>query len=232
VLKVEQQPAYLLHSRPYRETSLLADFITRDYGRLSAVVRGKRGGKRKRSAEILQSFIPLTISWSGRSSLKTLIAYENCAAAELPSGQRLYSALYCNELLMKLTMPFDHYPGLFDHYESLLAYLASDADIESGLRGFELELLDMLGYGIDLSHDHAHEAISPERRYVFNPEAGLIPDPQTGETAFSGSLLEKIRLRDFSEPQTKKAAKMLMRQVFDFLLAGKPITARELFRKS
>jgi DNA repair protein RecO (recombination protein O) len=232
VLKIEQQPAYLLHSRPYRETSRLADLLTRDHGRVSVVVKGQRRRSNKRSPGLLQPFIPLLVNWSGRSSLKTLIAYENETTSRFLEGERLYSALYCNELLTKLLMPHDQHPGLYQSYDSLLISLSANNDIEQSLRLFELKLLEILGYGIDLVYDANQQEIVPEGRYWFDPESGFLPDEGQNNLVYSGEVLGKIAQRNFEDQLTKRAAKTLMRGMIDHVLAGKSILARDLFRRT
>jgi len=234
-MKVEQEPAYLLHSIPYRETSVIAELFTLRHGKLSGVLRGQRPLKSRRAQTIVQPFSPLLVSWVGKTELKTITSCERGTAGIILKGESLYSGLYCNELLVKLLAPNDPYPELFHHYVSLLDKLGAGEDIEICLRNFELDFLNELGYGIDFECEtRTQEPIVEEQWYELFDEEGFVrlgDKPDQGGSYYPGTALLPISQRNFNDPQTRLFAKRLMRRMIDFRLGGKPIAARELFRK-
>tara|TARA_R110000772_G_scaffold140286_6_gene249480 strand:+ start:5352 stop:6155 length:804 start_codon:yes stop_codon:yes gene_type:complete len=147
---IQSQPAYLLHSRPYRDTSMLLDFITSDFGRVSAVARGVRSPKSKTRAS-LQPFIPLLINLSGKSELKTLVQVESRNNGFSLKHKALFAAMYVNELLVRLLHKQEADTEIYSLYETTLGNLLRHSEIEPVLRVFELTLLELLGYGIDFS---------------------------------------------------------------------------------
>ena len=143
--------------------------------------------------------------------------------------------MYCNELLVKLLAPNDPHPDLFHHYVNLLDQLGVGENVEKCLRNFELDFLNELGYGVDFEYDsRAQEPIVEEQWYEFFDEEGFVPigsKPERGGSFFPGTALLAINQRDFTDPQTRLFAKRLVRRMMDYRLGGKPIAARELFRK-
>ena len=153
-MRVDLQPAYVLHSRPYRDTSAIIELFTPEYGRLSAVPRGVRRQSRRRSSSARsQPFSPLLVSFSGRAELKTLVASESAGQPHVLAGNSLFSGLYMNELLVRLLHRHDPHPELFAFYAATLKDLSAGAALEPVLREFELKLLDDLGYSFDFSVD-------------------------------------------------------------------------------
>src|SRR5690606_24194957 len=152
--------AYILHSRPYKETSALVDFFTAE-GRVRAVLRAARG----RVGSLARPFLPLDLELRGRSELRSVQRLESAGIPLLLSGQALYSGLYLNELLMRLLAPEDAQPALFDTYAQSLAALAAGRPLEPVLRAFEWRLLDELGYGFALDSDLDGQPIDPQQRY-------------------------------------------------------------------
>ena len=149
-MAAEPTAAYVLHSRPYRDTSLLVDFFTLEQGKVSAVAKGARRPNSKLRSSI-QPFVPLQITWGGRQELKSLINAEPVAPTMLLQGNALLCGLYVNELLDRLMLPFDPHPQLYVYYQYVLNELLSGEDIEGGLRTFEHRLLAELGLMPDLS---------------------------------------------------------------------------------
>lgn len=136
------QAAFVLHSRPYKETSALVDFFT-PLGRLRAVLRGARG----KAGALARPFVPLEVEFRGRSELKNVVRLEPNGIPNLLSGEALFSGLYLNELMIRLLPAEDPHPALFDHYLATLPLLAAGNPLEPLLRSFEWRLLDDLGYG-------------------------------------------------------------------------------------
>ncbi|WP_286237127.1 DNA repair protein RecO [Neptuniibacter halophilus] len=224
----DQQAAYVLHSRPYRDTSLLVDFFTLEQGRVPAVVQGARRPNSKLRASV-QSFVPVQISWRGRNELKTIIQAEPAAAMMFLKGNGLLCGLYVNELLQRLLQPFDAHPRLYVYYQYVLNELVSGEDIEGALRTFEHRLLDELGYLPELNQ------AEPDGIYLLQPEEGFIPLSQPSQQqkayCFYGWQLSAIAADDYTEIQTRRAAKRLMRLMIDHVLGHKPLRSRELFQK-
>lgn len=226
--RVDGQAAYVLHSRPYRDTSLLVDFFTLENGKVSAVVKGARRPN-SRLRPVIQPFLPLQIGWRGRQDLKNLTLAEPVDANPFLSGTALMCGLYVNELLERLLQPFDAHPRLYVYYQYVVNELRSGDDIEGALRTFERRLLLELGYAPDLSD------IDPDAIYLYQPEQGMQriaqPNPNNRMRCFYGSHLQSIEQDQYAEPAVRQAAKRLMRLVIDLLLGDKPLRSRELFQK-
>ena len=157
--RVLLQPAYVLHSQPFQNTSLLVDFFTIDYGRVRAVAKGARREKSKYRS-LLQSFHPLLVSFSGRGEVKTVGTVEAGLGAIVLQGERLYSGMYVNEVLCRLLHNHEEHKALYKNYQDTLIALQGDGNMEVILRKFELSLLAELGYAINLDEDYlSHQPI-------------------------------------------------------------------------
>ena len=225
-MRIELQPAYLLHSRPYRDSSALVDLLTLDYGLVRAVARGVRG--RRRSAALQQHQL-LLVSLSGRGELLTLTHAEQAAAGFFLTGHRLFSALYLNEILERLLQPADSHPAVFRLYQQTLLRLHEDYPLEPLLRSFEWSLLQELGYEPDFS------ALQPELCYRFDPGNGFESvSALTEKRDFQGQALLSLHqaLNDnplLLTPAQQGDAKRLMRLALGPLLGDKPLMSRFLF---
>lgn len=237
-LQIDMQSGWLLHSRPYRDTSMLLDFFTEESGRVSAVARGIRNPKAKQKA-FLQPFIPLHISLSGRGELQNLRQVEARSAALFLHGEALFSALYINELMVRLVAGHERDKTLFDAYSEVLQELSSGAQIEPLLRTFELRLLENLGYGLQLAHEaDSDNPVVAEGWYYLQADGGFVRQLQVSESdagASSGHLycgeeLQRIGRADFSAVSTRRAAKRLLRAVLQQHLSERPLGSRELFK--
>lgn len=223
---VASQPAFVLHSRSYKESSSLVDLLT-PQGRLRAVLRGARG----KAGSLVRPFIPLELELRGRGELKTVARLETAGIPNLLSGDALFSGLYLNELLIRLLPAEDAHPELFQHYAATLPLLAAGQPLEPLLRAFEWRLLEELGYGFSLGEDLAGRPIDPQGLYRLLPEAGLEPVGQFQPGVFQGSDLLAMAATQWSTPGVLAAAKRLMRQALAPHLGGRPLVSRELFRK-
>jgi len=236
--RVRLEGGWVLHRRPYRETSLLLEVLTAGRGRLSLVARGAR---RPRSAwqGPLQPFRPLLLSWTARGELGTLTGAEP-AGPPLPlAGRALWCGLYLNELLVRLLHRHDPHPGLHRAYGEALHGLAAAAGArpergrERVLRLFELRLLRELGYGLLLDRDAEGAPLAPEGRYAYDPARGPLPlgpgEPAPrGTVPVDGALLlglHRGRVADAHLP----AAKALLRAALGRCLGERPLRSRELF---
>ena len=230
------ESGFVLHTRPYRDSSMLVEFFARRYGRVSLVARGARGRKQQdgSTAALLQLFAPVACSWSGRSELKTLVHCESEGVALRLRGTRMYSGLYLNELLSRLLHHDDPHEVLFDAYRATLLALAGDAGEETVLRRFEFMLLESLGYGFELGVDGmSGDPISAEGWYHYDHDYGLVRATagQGGQRPrFRGADLQQIERGDFSGA-SRSCAKQLLRQVLSSHLGDKPLKSRELFRQ-
>lgn len=233
-MRVNLQPAYILHSRPYRDSSSLLEVFTAEHGRLSLVARGARRKTRGGSnAALLQPFIPLLLSFAGRGEMKNLVATEAAAGPVGLRGERLYSALYVNELLMRLLHRHDPHPALFATYALTLERLAGSAALEDALRRFEYGLLDELGYSFDLENDaHSGEPVLADRWYDYYPGEGMVLRAGVHEPArpaYAGGDLLAMAAGEFGG-NARVSAKKLLRQALAEHLGAVPLRSRELFR--
>lgn len=232
-MRVTLQPAYVMHSRPYRDSSALLDVFTAEYGRISLVARGARRQQRRGGSAVnLQPFTPLLLSFSGHSQLKSLVATESARAMISLRGDRLFSGLYLNELLVRLLHRNDAHPTLFAAYDQALHSLAGSTTVDDVLRRFEMTLLDELGYGFDPGVEGASgEAIQAANWYHYEPGVGLVaaPEGSRGGTLFSGADLLAFAVGELGGP-ARLAAKRLLREALAVHLGAEPLRSRELFR--
>ncbi len=217
-------PAYVLHSRPYRDTSALVDLLTLYQGLIRVVWRGARSGRRG----LAQPFLPLLVELRGRGELKTLAQAEIAGPYPLLQGQALFSGMYLNELLVRLLGPGEAQPLLFAAYQGALASLALGEPVEPVLRTFEWQLLDNLGYGLRPDEDGAGVSLDPQVRYVYSADLGLIPTDEPG-AGFAGAALLAVGRCDWSFPGALPTAKRLMRQALAPHLGDRPLVSRQLF---
>lgn len=241
---IDLQPAYVLHTRDYRDTSLLIDLLTLDYGVLRAVARGVRGHKRSQKRALLQPLQPLLVSLGGQGELLNL-NHAEAAAAVLPvTGVRLFSVMYLNEILCRLLPVQESHPELYRLYQSTLLALMHGCDLEAVLRRFEFRLLTELGYVPEMTIDASGEArLLPTQWYQFDPRHGfVIAQNQAKEleapvdaSLFYGSdilgmatALTRPFDADFDQTHLQHA-KRLMRQALRPLLGSRPLNSRRLF---
>lgn len=230
--RIDLEPAFVLHVRSYRETSLLLEVFTHLHGRVGLIARGAR---RPKSAlrGLLDPFQPLRISWSGRGELQTLRDAELAGSATPLTGDRVLSGFYLNELLMKFLQRHDPHPELFAHYARTVADLSAcrgSESLEPVLRRFELGLLRESGYALNLSEDATtHEPLQPDGVYDFYPDQGAVPG--RGDDAglrFSGAELLAIDAGDFAAPGVTRAARRLLRAVINTHLGDAGLRTRKV----
>ncbi len=228
-------PAWVLHRRPYSNTSLLVDFFTLNFGRTTCVARGVRK-KGSRLAAIVQPFIPLVITVSGRGAVKTLGTCEPVDSYQALQGERLYSAYYLNELVLKALQATEPHAPLFAIYAEVLGELASGhEDTEVLLRKFELHLLAELGYGLQLDHDVKNGVpIQGNKRYRYDHAAGATEvtggvQIQPSVPLISGECLLALKEFRLTEKRHLCEAKILMRYLINNLLGGYHFKSRDFF---
>lgn len=214
------EPAWLLHRRPFRNTSLILDLFLPGGGRVGAVARG---GRRNPA---LAPFVPLWVQLQrGSGELHTLRQVEPRAAAVSLTGTALYCGFYLNELLVRLLHRDDPHPDLWPAYEYTLRELKGGTPLDVTLRRFEMVLLEEVGYGLVLEHDGEGQPLSPELRYGWVPDLGLIPN----KNGHSGADLQALA-EDRWTPAVRRMAKQLLREALAPHLGGRPLRSRELFR--
>lgn len=230
-MRVELHPCYILHQRPYRETSLLLEVFSLQHGRLGMIAKGVKRGRRNQ-AVLLQPFHRLNLAWSGRSELVKLTAVERSGESLHLNARHLMSAFYLNELLMRLLHRHEPHQDLFQVYETCLLQLASADDEGRVLRIFEKYLLKCLGYGLVLDRETlTGERIRPDREYYYHFEHG----PDAGKLSsldavrVSGRTLLALNDEDRWDEEIAREAKNLLRHVIDSHLDA-PLHSRDLYR--
>jgi DNA repair protein RecO (recombination protein O) len=174
-MRVEQQPGFVLHARPWRETSLLLDVLSRDHGRVGLVARGVRSARSRSPRAVLQPLTPLTLSWSGQGELATLGIAEAAGAPLRLEGEAVLCALYLNELVIRLLPRSDPHPALFLAYAQTLDRLCAGDSHAWSLRRFERDLLADLGYGLVLEHTaDAESPLEADAEYAYRLDAGPV----------------------------------------------------------
>lgn len=232
--RVDQQPGFVLHSYAWRETSLVVETLTPDFGRVAVVARGaKRPTSHFRG--LLSSFNPIALSWSGRSEIKTLIRAEWLGGMQPLRGDALLAAFYANELLVRLLARGDPHRQTFGSYVELLQALSHDTRHHSALRSFEIDLLQDVGYAITLDRCSEGQPIEPSAQYAFSAvygarriDANVVRDADIA--GVSGRTLLAMAVRDFEHPQVAAESKTLLRQVIRYHLDGRPLNTRRILQ--
>lgn len=232
--RVSLQPAYVLHRRPFQNSSLLIDFFTLEHGRVRAIAKGARGGK-SRYRSLLQLFTPILISFSGRGEVKTVTGVETQLSPISLQGDHLFSGLYINELLTRLLHNHQEHSDLYQTYQHTLLAMQAREPIERVLRRFELNLLADLGYGLNLMTDcRTQRAIDPQLHYYFQPDIGFSVDDLGGSQdnehdLISGAHIIALQSLDLQDMQAAKTAKRILRMALAEHLGDKPLASRSLF---
>ncbi len=230
--RVALTPGFVIHRRPYRETSLLLEVFARDHGRLGLLARGARQ-PRSRRAQLLQPFVPLQLGWTGRGELPVLTGVETDGPPLLsPLDGRAVIALYLNELLLRLNAREDPHPALYDAYRRALAELAGDARPDHALRRFELTLLESMGYGLQLRHEALSGApiqAGGAYRYVHEQGPVAAAGGQAGVgTSVSGATLLGLAGGGLESTVQRREARALLRGAIKHYLGGRALRTREL----
>ena len=234
-MRIELTPAYILHQRAYRDTSLIIDFFSREYGLISALAKG---AKRPRSPfrTALQSFTPLYASWVGNREMVTLTKLEVDHFNPRLMGNRLVAGFYLNEILLRLLSKGESHETIFDIYAIALQGLQQN-EIENSLRQFELALLKELGYGLLLEHDaDTGEQVDPQSSYLYVFEHGPVKVSSARLSAQEGLLIKgesliALATDNLVTDDQRKQVRMLIRQALRPLLGSKPLQSRELWQR-
>ena len=220
------QKAYVIHSRPYKETSLIVTFLTEKKGKISAVAKGAKR-KNSRLSGNLEPFQCLNIDYRGKSDLKSLVLAEpNEAFEDFFSSENLYSAFYVNELINYLVAQADESMEIFDIYKKCISNLKRNNQIEKILRDFELNILSTLGYEINFLSDYdSNEPIMNGLRYKYSPQSGF----SKSEQGYDGKILNEINERKFSK-NSLQACKEINRTTINYYFEELNIKSRIFFK--
>ena len=226
--RIQLEPAYVLHSRSFRETSLIVEAFTREFGRVAVVARGAKSA-RSRWRNVLQPFRPLLLSWNQKSELGTLVAADQVASPPALQGESLYCGMYLNELLMRLLHRGDPHIEVFERYRHMLYELASDLPVQPLLRVFEKHLLEAIGYAMLLDREYdSGDDVLPQSWYEYKPDMGPVLSSGPGKNRVSGAALLSLHAGDLSTGNLPEL-RMLMRSVIGYHLGGKPLASLSLF---
>ena len=227
------QAVYVLHTYPFKETSLVVELFSQQFGRIAAVAKGAR---RPHSAMrgMLQSFQMLSGAWSGKNELKTLHSLDWNAGLTLIKGEALMCGFYMNELLLRLLPKEDAHENLFEYYANSLQTLSNGADLATTLRRFELKLLQEMGYAVPLLQDENDMAIEADKTYRYEAEFGAcelkavnIVMRKNGIQLSGKTMLDMAR-DDYADSATQSQSKQLMRYLIAHYLGDKPLHTRQL----
>lgn len=227
----DNQAVYVLHTYPFKETSLVVELFAHGFGRVATTAKGAR---RPRSAMrgMLQSFQPMLATWSGKLELKTLHNLEWGGSLLMLQGEALMCGFYMNELLLRLLPREDPHEALFEYYSATLKTLAKEKDLATTLRRFELKLLQELGYAIPLAADNNNLAILETGVYRYEAEIGAtrvsLGSSNKNGVQLAGKTLLDMEKDDYSHSQTQQQSKQLMRYLLAHYLGDKPLHTRQL----
>jgi len=228
--RIDDAPAFVLHTHAYRETSLIVDMFSRDHGRVAVLAKGARRPTSQWRG-LLMAFRPLVLAWSGAGEVRNLVRAEAPGGMPLLSGRALLCGYYLNELLLRLTAREDPHPEIFEAYALALKALAFATEAEAPvLRRFELTLLQSLGYGLFLDEDaRSGHPVRDDAHYVLLPDEGVV-EVEPGETRdrLPGRVLLALHRGDFSEPETLLYGKKLLRHLIQQQLGGMQLQSRRI----
>jgi DNA repair protein RecO (recombination protein O) len=229
--RVSLEPAWILHHYPYRDSSLLLEVFSHEYGRIGLIARGARSAKGRWQNQ-LQMLRPLLLSWNMRGELGTLTGVDSRGGMDVFPGRQVLCACYLNELLMRLLTRHDPHPELFGAYEDALLMLGSAE--EPALRLFEKRLLQALGYGLLLDYEYdSGDAVQTGSLYEYRMEKGPV---RCGQAAGNGVFLQGASLlalhaEDLQDAQACREVKHLMRAALALYLGERPLRTREVLRQ-
>ena len=231
--RVEQQPGFVLHTHPYRETSLIVEMFSREHGRLALVAKGAR---RPMSAlrGVLLAYQPLLVDWSGGGEVKTLVRAEWQGGQPMLAGRALLCGFYLNELLIRFLPREDPHPELFERYAQVIARLPRTRTFEPLLRGFELGLLEQMGYAVLLDQEAEGGApVEAARDYRYIIEQGPVAADRGDEhqPLVSGQTLLDMAEGRFESSRTLSQSKTLLRHLIAHQLGGQALQSRRMFKE-
>ncbi len=228
-VRVQQEAAFVLHHRPFRDSSQILDVLSREHGKLALVARGSRGARSKLKG-VLRPFLPLKMSWVQRSDMGTLTGAESAGEPLSLGGDALMAGYYVNELLIHFLHRHDPQPEIFDLYARALRELRGGIDIAAALRRFEIVFLELIGYALNLRFEAgSDQPVRPAQHYEYRVEQGPVPvNRSDGLMVFRGEQLTSVATQSFDDADTLRAANRLLRQVLAFHLGGKELKTRKV----
>ena len=233
--RVEREPAFLLHARPYRETSVMIEALCANHGRVGLVARGVRSVRPRWPRGLLEPFQALSIGFQGRGELAQLTAVDTDAVLPRLAGERLMCGLYINELTLRLLARDDPHPALFDAYRDCLVALHGEASAAWSLRRYERDLLGALGYAPSLSHDIAGSPLTAAHHYRLDPELGAahVTAASVGDRwLFSGAQLLALHGNDEPEPALLRGLRRLTSVLLRPHLGERALRSTQLLLRS
>lgn len=233
-MRFTQEPGFVLHSYDYRESSLIVEVFTRNFGRLGLIAKGARRWKKKGRRTYLRPFQEFSLGWSGRGEVATLTLAEEEGPIRSLNKDSLYCGFYINELMMRLLYRHDPHEQLYDYYRECLSDLASGRNLESVLRLFEKRMLLEIGYGLNLDTDIDNgSSVEAGKQYNYLPNMG--PSSSTDQAngldqcTVSGKSLLAFKNEILDDPEILAELKQLMRKLIDHRLNHKPLVSRNIF---
>lgn len=231
-MRVQKEPGFVIHTRPYSETSLFVELFSRHYGRTTVIAKGARRQKSKFRGALVP-FRQLLTAWSGKGEIPVLTLAEPTDLWVEMRGQSILCGFYINELVIKLLHRYDAHPGLFDHYSDAMRRLRDNGGRENILRLFEKRLLGELGYALNLDREaDGQREIDPSVEYRYVPHLGAVAEGNGRQDGvrISGAALCALRDEMFNDDRKLRECKRLMRVVISHQLENRTLHSRKLFR--
>lgn len=230
-MKVYQQPVYILHRKSYRESSLLVEIFSKEYGRLTLIAKGCRR-KKSQIRGLFLSFKPLLVSWTGKGELPILTAIEQTGFCPHLPSEYISCGYYINELILKLLHRHDAHELLYDKYHESISRLMEGENPATILRIFEKQLLQEIGFGLVLDHDvDTGEIITANMNYQYYPQKGPVAVDSNMQNAISGTTLVALRDEKFKTHEERLQAQRLTRTLIDIQLGGRELRSRRVIRE-
>ena len=227
-MRVELEPSYILHTRPYRETSMIVYALTEQHGIVHMVSRGAR----KKGHSLLQPYTKMQLSWSGKNELVSLSKIELEHTKYTRNFRAHVQCFYLHELILKLIPRSSPSPELFYLYETTLELMAKNPKSEEVLRYFELQFLSILGHPLQLKYDYMNDRdIEDHIVYRYDPEHGPTQCEINAKqwNIVVGSVLRSLEKNQLSN-ETLSGAKIFLRGLLKYYLQGKPLVTRQLLK--
>lgn len=223
--RVSLQPAFILHMRPYRESSYLLDLLSLEHGRVRLLAKGFK--KKPKNGSFLQPFTPFLCSWQGKTELMNLQQAEPIGVPRWLLGQALICGFYVNEILLRVLHGQEACPRIFAIYEECLNSLQQSVNIPATLRCFEKHLLAELGYGLLFTHDCEGRPVEPTARYQYLPARGFALVESASETSLIGQTLIDLDREVLESSVSLRESRWLLQHALAPLLGAQPLKSRE-----
>ena len=232
-MRLTAEPAFVLHTRPWRESSLLVEVLTAEHGRLGLVARGVHGPKRHLLRAALQPLQYIRFDAVQRGELATLSSAEALDAAPRLQGDAMLAGFYLNELTLRLAPRGDPQPELFEAYRHARERLDGSDPLAWTLRRYERDLLDAIGFGLEWNAESEGSPLDPAARYRLDPEAGarrLLADRGHGDrrSAATGRALQALAADVLPEDEDLASLRRPMREVLAFHLGPRGLKSWEM----